>query len=125
MDEHGHSSVLFQGLKDSLVGGPHFVVHFDHFPADYSLLVDHVSRRMRPATAGRIQKPVAVNDFVPAIGQERKLGKFLIILRNAIDHFLKISPQEIFYCFAIGTVALLIWLSNRRIMGEKAYVWQG
>src|SRR5438034_5080775 len=34
-------------------------------------------------------------------------------------------PNGIFYCFAIGAVALSIWLSNRRIMEEKADVWQG
>ena len=100
-----HSSLVnpSQGFEDLLVGGPHFVVHLDQFPADYSLLVDHISRRMRPATAGRIQKPVAIDDFVPGIGQERKLWKFPIILRNAINHFLKISLGIDGHCEDLGS----------------------
>ena len=46
-----------QRLQDLLIRRPFLVIHFNKFPADYSLSVDHVGRRVGPPFAVGIRMP--------------------------------------------------------------------
>ena len=70
-------------LQNLLVAGSRSVIHFDKLPADHSLFIDDVSRRVGPAFAVGIQNAVAVDYFVVFVLEERKVvlsGKFLLQL---------------------------------------------
>ena len=73
-------------MQDLFVRWPDRVVCLGEFPAHHSLFIDHVSGRVRPAFAIRVEKPVAVDDLVVGILKQGK-GFEAVVCR------LKLLPQ--------------------------------
>jgi hypothetical protein len=67
-------------LQDLFIGRPDGVVCFGKLPTYYSLGIDYIGRRMRPAFAVRVEQPIAIDHFMIGISKQGK-GLTAIIRR--------------------------------------------
>jgi len=79
-----------QRLQDLLIRRPFSVVDFDKFPADYSLSVDDISRRVGPPFAVGIEDAIAVDDLVVFVLEHGKIQVPRESLFEFLHKFLRI-----------------------------------